>query len=165
MLPCTWNQCFMGADQFITFITRDRNETWNEVDLNYGITDEMEFDLRSCNRNSEAMFFRDKICNCLNYGYNCNDHISIWSVFPQFKPTSFHVLFLSRVKMNSINWSAPNIWVFIVQLVKHCSANAEVMGSNPVEALKWFFEPKFAMAKLQLQLRWSHLHFIGYHAR
>ena len=28
---------------------------------------------------------------------------------------------------------APNIWVFIAQLVEHCSANAEAMGSNPVE--------------------------------
>ena len=41
--------------------------------------------------------------------------------------------------MNSINWPAPNIWVFIAQLVEHCSANAEAMGSNPVEALKFFF--------------------------
>ena len=40
--------------------------------------------------------------------------------------------------MNSINWSAPNLWVFIAQLVEHCSANAEAMGSNPVEALKMF---------------------------
>ena len=48
-------------------------------------------------------------------------------------------IFLSRVKMNSINWPAPNIWVFIAQLVEYCSANAEAMGSNPVEALKIFF--------------------------
>ena len=33
----------------------------------------------------------------------------------------------------------PNIWVFITQLVEHCSANAEAMGSNPVEALIFFF--------------------------
>ena len=41
--------------------------------------------------------------------------------------------------MNSINWPAPNIWVFIAQLVEHCSANAEAMGSNPVEAPNFFF--------------------------
>ena len=46
------------------------------------------------------------------------------------------------LKMNSINWSAPNIWVFIAQLVEHCSANAEAMGLNPVEALKTFFRAK-----------------------
>ena len=34
---------------------------------------------------------------------------------------------------------APNVWVFIAQLVEHCSANAEAMGSNPVEAPKTFF--------------------------
>ena len=41
--------------------------------------------------------------------------------------------------MNSTNWPAPNVWVFIAQLVEHCSANAEVMDSNPVEAPKTFF--------------------------
>ena len=53
--------------------------------------------------------FQAKICNCLNCDYNCNDHISISSVFPQFKSSSFDVSFLSRVKINSINWSAPNM--------------------------------------------------------
>ena len=49
--------------------------------------------------------------------------------------------------MNSINWPAPNIWVFIAQLVEHCSANAEAMGSNPVEAQNFFFFGlKFAIA-------------------
>ena len=38
--------------------------------------------------------------------------------------------------MNSINWSASNIWVLIAQLVKHCSASTEDMGSNPVKLLK-----------------------------
>ena len=34
--------------------------------------------------------------------------------------------------MNSSNWPISNVWVFIVQLVKHCSANEETIGSNPV---------------------------------
>ena len=67
------------------------------------------------------------------------------SVFPQFKPTSFHVSLLSRVKMNSINWSAPNWWIFIAQLVEHCSANDDAIGSNPVEAPNIFFGLKFAI--------------------
>ena len=54
--------------------------------------------------------------------------------------------FLSRVKMNSTNWSAPNIWAFIAQLVKPSSANAEATVSNPVEALKIFFGLNFAIA-------------------
>ena len=32
------------------------------------------------------------------------------------------------------------------QLVEHCNANAEAMGSNPVEALKFFGGLKFAIA-------------------
>ena len=36
--------------------------------------------------------------------------------------------------MNLIKWSAPK-WAFIAQFVEHCRANAEAMGSNPVEAL------------------------------
>ena len=71
------------------------------------------------------------------------------------------IQFLLRVKMNSINWPAPNIWVFIAQLVEHCSANAEAMGSNPVEALKKFFSGlNLQLLKLRLKLRWSNLYFI-----
>ena len=39
----------------------------------------------------------------------------------------------------SINWPASHEWVFIAQMVEHCSANAEATGSNPVEAPKLFF--------------------------
>ena len=31
------------------------------------------------------------------------------------------------------------VWVFIAQMVEHCSANAEATGLNPVEAPKNFF--------------------------
>ena len=41
--------------------------------------------------------------------------------------------------MNSKNWPARNVWVFVAQLVEHCSANAEAMGPNPVEDPKTFF--------------------------
>ena len=37
------------------------------------------------------------------------------------------------------NWPAPNVWVFIAQMVEHCSPNAEAMSSNPVEVLNFFF--------------------------
>ena len=36
------------------------------------------------------------------------------------------------------NWPALNVWVFIAQLVEHCSTKAEAMGSNPVEGPKFF---------------------------
>ena len=32
----------------------------------------------------------------------------------------------------------PLVWVFIAQLVEHCSSNAEAMGLNPVEVPKIF---------------------------
>ena len=71
------------------------------------------------------------------------------SLFHLYFRSSHHLyfIFLSRVKIDTINWPAPNIWVFIAQLVEHCSANAEAMGSNPVETLKkFFFGLKFAIA-------------------
>ena len=40
---------------------------------------------------------------------------------------------------STVNWPAPNVWVFMAQLVEHCSANAEATGSNPVEAPKNFW--------------------------
>ena len=40
--------------------------------------------------------------------------------------------------MNSVTWSAPNIW----QLVELCSANVEAIGSNPVEVLNFFLPAK-----------------------
>ena len=59
--------------------------------------------------------------------------------------------------MNSTNWPPPNVWVLIAQLVEHCSANAEAMGSNPVEVPK-FFRVNLQLLKLQLPLRRSYLH-------
>ena len=50
---------------------------------------------------------------------------------------SFHGL------MNSINWPALSVWVFIAQAG---NANAEATGSNPVEAPKNFFSGYFAIA-------------------
>ena len=41
--------------------------------------------------------------------------------------------------MNLINCLAPNVWVFIAQLVEHCSANTKARGSILVKAKKFFF--------------------------
>ena len=38
------------------------------------------------------------------------------------------------------------VWVFIAQLVEHCSANAEATGSNPVEAPKNVLSGYFEIA-------------------
>ena len=96
------------------------------------------------------------LSNCEN---SCDGHILISFVFPQF--TSFHSVFHSfHGLMNSINWPASSIWVFIAQLGEHCSANAEATGSNPVEAPKNFFSGYFRNCLNCDLLRWSHTHFI-----
>ena len=55
------------------------------------------------------------------------------------------IMILSQDKMNSTNWPAPNVWVFIAQRLEHWSSNAEVMGSNPVEVPN-FFSDLFAIS-------------------
>ena len=52
--------------------------------------------------------------------------------------------------MNLINWPSSSVWVFIAQLVEHCSANAEATGSNPVETPKNFFSGYFAIAYIAI---------------
>ena len=64
-------------------------------------------------------------------------------------PHHLYFIFLSRIKMSLINWPAPNVWVFIAQLVEHCSAYADAMGSNPVEALKFFLGLNLQLLKLR----------------
>ena len=76
------------------------------------------------------------------------------STLPVFH--SFHGL------MNSINWPASSVWVFMAQLGEHCSANAEATGSNPVEAPKIFFSGYFRNCLNCDSLRWSHTHFMSY---
>ena len=86
---------------------------------------------------SPKNFFR-VTSQLLKLRFVCDGHVFISLVFPH--STSFHSVFHSfHGLMNSINWPASSVWVFIAQLVEHCSANAEATGSNPVEARKTFF--------------------------
>ena len=87
--------------------------------------------------------------------------------FRGFNRNRTHGLCVSAAVLHSgaavlylLNWPAPDIWVFIAQLVEHCSANAEVISSNPVEAPKTFFGLTFRLLESQSQLRCRHLHFI-----
>ena len=81
----------------------------------------------------------------LKLRFNCDGYIFISFVFPQF--SSFHSVFhFFYGLMNSINWSASSVWVFIAQFLEHCSANAETTGSNSVEAPRNFFSGFFAIA-------------------
>ena len=45
------------------------------------------------------------------------------------------------------NWPAPNVDGFKAQLVEHCTGNAKVLGSNPVEA-RFFFRVILQLLKL-----------------
>ena len=87
-----------------------------------------------------------------------------WSHLPFISMSAVHIIFICFISftgtMNSTNWLAPNVWVFIAQLVEHCSTNTEAMGSNPVEAPKTFFGLTLRLLKSQSELQWSHLHFI-----
>ena len=62
--------------------------------------------------------------------------------------------------MNSINWPASSIWVFIAQLGEHCSANVEATGSNPVEVPKNFF---FRLFSQLLKLRFTAMVAYSFH--
>ena len=86
---------------------------------------------------NEILFVREPSLGItINCNYHCDDHSLIEICSSAVHIILIHVLFLSRVKMNSTNWLVPNVWVFIAQLVEHCSANAEAVGSKPVEVPK-----------------------------
>ena len=52
--------------------------------------------------------------------------------------------------MNSINWPALHVWVFIAQLVENCSAKAEATGSNPFEVPKTFYQANSQLLKIAI---------------
>ena len=80
---------------------------------------------------------------------NCDSTAIVMYSFHLYSRSSHHFIlcFIPFTGlMNSINWPASSVWVFIAQLVEHCSANAEATGSNPVEAPKKYFSGYFAIA-------------------
>ena len=116
------------------FSDSDRDENFSPESFNckYYIEDEFNESLANNVRNENYLsFLQRNICS-----------------------HSFHGL------MNSINWPASSVWVFIAQLGEHCSANAEATGSNPIEAPKTFFSGYFRNCLNCDSLRWSHTHFI-----
>ena len=66
---------------------------------------------------------------------------------------------LTAYKLFGVTRTASSAWVFIAQLVEHCSANAEATDSNPVEAPKNFFFGRFRNCLNCDSLRCSHTHF------
>ena len=51
--------------------------------------------------------------------------------------------------MNSINWPAPILWVFIAQLVEHCSANAVGIPLKP-PGKSFFLSLYFAIVQIEI---------------
>ena len=102
------------------------------------------------------IFFRLLLSNCLNWKIYCDDHSSL-HLQPQYKYELFHVYFTSlhctgKYELNKLT-SLP-MCGFIAQLVEHRTGIAEVTGSNPVEALIFFFQASsFQLLKLENLLR------------
>ena len=92
-----------------------------------------------------CVFFR-AIFAIAQIAIHCDGHILISFVFPQF--TSFHSVFHSfHGLMNSINWPASSVWVFIAQLGEHCSAKTQRQRVRiPLQPRKSFFGAIFAIA-------------------
>ena len=85
-------------------------------------------------------FFRLLLSNCLNWKIYCDDHSSLSSTTAVQKwiisYTSYHFTPHGRYELNKLT-SLP-MCGFIAQLVEQRTGNAEVTGSNPVEALNFF---------------------------
>ena len=87
------------------------------------------------------IFFRLLLSNCLNWKIYCDDHTSLSS------HTAVQIWIISYIfhKQNLVKYIWNNSYLycgtmcgFIAQLVEHRTGIAEVMGSNPVEALIFF---------------------------
>ena len=80
-------------------------------------------------------FFRLLLSNCLNWKIHCDDHTSL----------SSH----TAVQIRMISYIFHMICGFIAQLVEHRTGIAELIGSNPVEALIFFQASSFQLLKLE----------------
>ena len=81
---------------------------------------------------------------------------------PQFKKELFHKYFTSFHSSREIWTQLISLLMcgFKAQLVEQRTGNAEVTGSNPVEALIFFQASSFQLLKLENLLRWSFFTFI-----
>ena len=96
-------------------------------------------DSRCSNPVEALIFFRLLLSNCLNWKIYCDDHSSLSST-TAVQNELFHILHHftphGRYELNKLT-SLP-MCGFIAQLVEQRTSNAEVTGSNPVEALIFF---------------------------
>ena len=92
-----------------------------------------------------SRFFRLLLSSCLNWNIYCDDHSSHSSTTAvqkwqkkkiYFIYTSHHFTAHGRYEFNKL--TSLTMCGFIAQLVEQRNGNAEVTGSNPVEALIFF---------------------------
>ena len=100
---------------------------------------------------------------CLNWKTHCEDHSSLSSITAVHMNYFIYLYIISlltgRYELNKLT-SLP-MCGFIAQLVEHRTGIAEVTGSNPVEALIFFFQASsFQLLKLENSLRGSFFSFI-----
>ena len=81
------------------------------------------------------------------------------SIMNYFIYTSHHFTPHGRYELNKLT-SLP-MCGFIAQLVEQRTGNAEVTGSNPVEALIFFQASSLQLLKLENLLRWSSFTFLN----
>ena len=102
-------------------------------------------------------FFRLVLSNCLNWKKITAMITLHFHLQPQYKYELFHIYSTSfhctgRYELNKLTLLP--MCGFIAQLVEHRTGIAEVMGSNPVEALIFFFQAcSFQLLKLENLLR------------
>ena len=95
---------------------------------------------------------RSKFSNLSNWKEAWKKNQGFNGIEPQYKYELFHINFTSfhctgKYKLNKLT-SLP-MCGFIAQLVEHRTGIAEVTGSNPVEALIFFFQASsFQLLKL-----------------
>ena len=96
---------------------------------------------------SPISIFQNEI---VNYGNTnemntvCDHHNGLFHLYSRSSLHNFILFHSCHGLMNSINWPARSLWVFIAQLVELCSSNAEATGSNTVEAPKNLFFDSFS---------------------
>ena len=94
----------------------------------------------------------------------CDDHPSLSSttaVHIWIISYKFHIISLLTERYELSKLTSLPMCGFIAQLVEHRTGIAEVTGSNPVEALIFFFQTSsFQLLKLENLLRWSYFTFI-----
>ena len=97
------------------------------------------------------------ICNWINCFHNCEDHsfIHFTSAVQYLKYFTYSFTFIPHRLLGTNTWQAPNVSVFIPQLVRASHRCRGVTGSNPIKVPTFCRLLYTQLNKLLLQLRGS----------